>query len=492
MQRKVSMKSILDYIRETGSTWRPINEGEVLADDSTIVKRVCNNHFFVTHPYFFTKERECARILLSKIKHINVDKKLIDCFIKEYEDKEKVCLDSKQKEGVYMICSENFSVLIGGPGTGKTFVLKCATYCLKKLHPNATMCFLAPTGKAAHRISESIGEEASTIQKKIRDCEGNNFLSYIAEDYLFIDEGSMLDLDVFSKMLNCVLGLTKICLLGDIEQLPAVGQGAILRDIIDSYQVPVCQLEKTFRQDNSSCLYENIQIIKHGGHIPLKEGNDFKVFRTEDDVFELAVERYLENCQKYGIKQTILLSPYRKAGKFNSERLNDAIQNKINPEGKPLTAEVNRDGSARTITFRVGDPVVHLKNINGLTNGDTGLVTDIRDEIVYVDYNGDIYEYDSRDGALDILDLAYAISVNKAQGSEYKCVITAFLREHRNLSKNSIYTAVTRAKERCEVIGTDEVIREACKIQSAWARYTFFSEELEIAQKTTEIIAEIV
>ena len=488
----VSEDEVLDYLAETGSTWMPVDD---LEPNGNLFYRTCNEKVYVTHPWYKEMEQKCSLLLVKKLQmnYLNdtseIEGKIPD-YIKEYEEANNIKLSDEQISGVHMICTSWIGILTGGPGTGKTSVLKCAKYVLQKLYGRLSFAFTAPTGKAARRITESTGFQASTIHRKIHDVgESEKPLKAIYDDYLFIDESSMLDLEIFTRVMLCLSNFTHIFFVGDVDQLPSVNEGAILRDLIDCGELPYTKLEKTFRQDNSSKLFENIQIIKKGCHVPLEEGNDFKCFRTEKDAFKLCVEEYMKNVKQYGLEQTVILSPYRKVGNVCSKKLNNYIQKVINPDSKGVKVRIRRDGEYETIEFRVGDPVIHLKNRKEIANGDCGKIIKADGDEVLVQYSDCIVRYVVSKGDLNDLDLAYALSVNKAQGSEYNCVIVPILREFENVDKSMIFTAVTRAKVRCEVIGLNSTIMQCCKTKSVDYRKTFLRDEIDISVKQLEILA---
>lgn len=320
-----------------------------------------------------------------------------------------------------------------------------------------------------------------TLQRRIGDAGiGMNTLSLTAPDYLIVDETSMLDIETFFNLLVVLKGTTKLFLVGDVDQLPSVGIGAVLRDLIDSRMIPCCQLQHAFRQDNSSTLFENIQIVKGGGMIPLLEGPDFKRIKTEKDIMKNILTEYSAAVAKYGVDDVAVLTPYRKAGTICSEKLNDILQHMMNPDAQRkehVNATIQRDGRLLSLMFAEGDPVLQLQNTGLVANGDVGKVIRVKAKTVTVKYTDLVLEY--HPSTFWQLDMAYSMSVHKSQGSEYKCVILPFLKENRNLDRNLIYTGITRAKAECVVIGEDSVIQNACKIQSSWKRHTFLCEEMQ-------------
>lgn len=491
----VSQKEVLDYLEETGSTWMRCEDPERNPD---LAYREIYGQLFVTHPWYKEMEEKCSLLLTKKKYQQNSHPddeeffKTIEELIALYEKKNGISLSDEQKAGVQMMCTNWIGILTGGPGTGKTSVLKCATFVLSHLYRGSSFAFTAPTGKAARRITESTGFKASTIQMKIHDVGDPEVnLRMVYDDYLFIDECSMLDLETFTRVMLCLSKYTHVFFIGDVDQLPSVNEGAILRDLIDSSNFAFVKLEKTFRQDNSSKLFENIQIVKKGCFIPLEEGNDFKVFRTEKNAFKICVDEYLKNVMKYGIEQTVILSPYRRVGELCSQKLNSYIQKVVNKDSEGVKARVHRDGKVEYIEFRVGDPVIHLRNRKEIANGDVGTVIEVERDKVVVQFNDCTVDYNIYNGELEDLDLAYALSVNKAQGSEYKCVITPVLKDFDNIDRSLIYTAITRAKEICEVIGLDKTVQAACKKTTINQRRTFLREEIDTSENQMLLLASI-
>ena len=487
-------EEIMKKIEESASTW--ISE-TVLSKWPAIEianKKVCareiGGNTFVTLPYYSEMEYWVAKEVFKRVNKPvkKVAKETIQMLIKQFEANEskKLGIEFKlapeQVQAVILLVNVNFGILTGGPGTGKTSVLKALIYVIQHIDPSGIIEFTAPTGKAARRITESTGFPATTIQKKIGDRgeEEQESFKPIYADYLITDEVSMLDLPTFFKAIFSLGNNVRWYLVGDVDQLPSVGVGCVLRDLIDSNIVPVAALIKTFRQDNSSVLFENIQNIRSGLFIPLLEGPDFHRIPTEENVLENTINQYMAGIEKYGLEQTVVLTPYRKAGTICSEKLNAILQKKLNPlDGNKhyVRAKITRDERELKMLFIVGDPVIQLVNVEKVANGDVGKIINISGKKITVQYVDCIVDY--YPDTYNQLDLAYALSIHKSQGSEYKLVILPFLEENTNLDRNMIYTGVTRAKKECIVIGKDKVIMDACKLQSAWKRDTALCEELQ-------------
>lgn len=492
---------IFKWMESTGSSWMPLREmpnlnieDELKAGNLVIRKK--RNQYFVTLPKYkkmeqFIARNICARLYRSK----EIDHKRVDELIDEFEASQSEKLGftfrfcDEQRDGIHTLVESPVGILTGGPGTGKTSVLQCTAFVLKRLSGRRIIIqFTAPTGKAARRITEASGYPATTIQKYTGGTNGTK-IKIMCPDYMLCDEFSMADEETLTVMLKSLMPGTNIYLIGDINQLPSVGIGAVLRDLIDCQLIPYVQLVKTFRQDNSFMLFHNIQIVNDGGHIPLEDGPDFKNIRTEQNALNDCIKEYLAGVEKYGLDNTVVLTPYRKEGTICSEKLNAQIQKILNPKsnGKPyLQTKVKRDDDRwLNIIFKEGDPVIQLVNTDKVANGDVGKITKIVDGKVTVEFTDCTITYFGK--RLDELDLAYALSVHKSQGSEYQCVVLPLLRENRNLDRNMIYTGLSRAKKYCVVIGEDKVIQNACKIQSSWNRTTFLCEEFEIYYRALEI-----
>lgn len=489
--------ALLRKIDDTASTWIPLSElphvtPEEISANKCQTRIGMGGRAYVTFDYYAYMEQDIAKELVGRVRPFEQRYPRCDVLpiIKKFEAQESKRLGvnfklaDEQVDAVITLAGSQIAILTGGPGTGKTSVLKCLVYVLKSLYPKCSIEFTAPTGKAARRITESTGYKAMTLQKRIGD-RGEldlNQTEYepIYSDFLITDEVSMLDMKTFRNALFALSRSSCWYLVGDVDQLPSVGIGCVLRDLVDSGAVPVAQLVKTFRQDNSSVLFQNIQQVRTGLCVPLVEGPDFRRIKTEENALQTTVDEYLKGVEKYGLDNVVVLTPYRKAGKVCSEKLNKILQDQLNPykEGQHyVRANIERDGRELKITFREGDPVIQLLNVAKVANGDVGKIKSIEGKRISVQYSDCIVDY--YPDTYDQLDLAYALSIHKSQGSEYKLVIIPFLAENKNLDRNMVYTGITRAKKECVVIGDDKVIMDACKLQSAWVRETYLCEALQ-------------
>ena len=481
-------------MEQNGSSYVPIDQfntkqADAIPDavkEGTVIVVPWHKKTYLTLPEIRVKEDFCANEIVNRTslrKTVGMaPREKIENLIREYEESNNMRFSDEQRDGIVMICNSHLCVLTGGPGTGKTSVIKCAAEVLKRTagRPIA-LRFTSPTGKAAKRITESSGYPAVTLQS-YTGGHGGTPIKPMSPDVLFVDESSMVDLDTLYITLKSIRPYVKMVFIGDTEQLPSVGIGSVLRDLIDSGSVPFVQLIKTFRQDESSTLFENIQIVKSGGWTPLKNGSDFEFTEETDDekIKERCIKAYLEGVEKYGVSETAVLTPYKKNGILCSDSLNRELQALINPTGKSFKTFVHRDEYGLEITYRVGDPVIQLVNRKGIANGEVGTVIDAADGKVTVEFPDQKMIYYKKD--LDALDLAYAMSIHKSQGSEYKSVVIPVSKNHRNLSRNLIYTGLSRAKKHCTVVGSHEVIVEACTKQADLERGTVLVEEIQNRQ----------
>ena len=366
-------------------------------------------------------------------------------------------LAPEQREAVKMGLTSKLCVITGGPGTGKTSVQRALLDLYKKRYPEAKIACCAPTGKAARRMEQSTGVSSCTVHRAL-GLIANEDGQYgdpetLDADLVLVDEVSMLDVYLAEKLFRSVSATARLILVGDSDQLPSVGPGAVLKEIIASNQVPVVRLDQVFRQKNGSRIAANAKLIRHG-NLSLEYGPDFEFYDSTDlfasaDIIETL---YLQETAKYGIDNVVLLSPYRQKTETGANALNQRLQDKVNPP-----AEGKMDAVHGQRRFRTGDKVMQIKNCEDINNGDVGYVTSITgtqtDSVVRIDFgDGRVVDYENSD--LDMLDLGYACTVHKSQGSEFKSVIINLQCAHSvMLVRPLIYTAITRAKEKVMIVG---------------------------------------
>lgn len=407
----------------------------------------------------------------------------IDFYIKEAEEKFGKTLHEQQRQAVFMAIRAGFCVITGGPGTGKTCVLQTLTYVLEKTDLYIDIRFTAPTGKAARRIEESVGKHAKTTQMELGLSPSNKKHRYFGGNVLIIDEVSMLDQETTYGVLRAIKTGDKVIFVGDIEQLPSVGPGAVLRDLINSGIVPVTMLTKTFRQAADSNITGNIAKIRNK-EADFNEGEDFLVVDAGANPLKSLVNLYLDEVNRYGLENVACLLPYRRSGDLCSENFNNVVQAILNPINNRPRLSITTD-TGRNVIFSPGDPVMQLENREEIANGDVGIVEACKYgklTVKYPQYNDLKVVYDAKTAGQ--LSLAYAMSIHKSQGSEYKSVVMGITNNHKNmLNKNLVYTGVTRAKQRCVLLRDEDALISALNKEAEYDRTTFLAEKLVFYNK---------
>lgn len=457
----------------SGSVWYPEKMVENTRD-SVHYRGYCTTRFHAENEN--TIAQNIVRLYLSP--HKTYPDTILDKYIEEGEAEYKQKLHPKQKAAIKMFCKNMVAVLTGGPGTGKTTVLKLTVYVLRKLMPKTEIAFAAPTAKAAKVISAATGEQAFTLHKRLALSYDKEDPDFFSGDILFVDESSMLDNALASKLTRALVSGKRLFFVGDTAQLPSVGEGAVLRDIINSRCIPVTQLTKTFRQSSDSGLLENISLIREGKFLVPKD--DFILIsedqKKEQDIIEDMVSCYEKECLRWGKENVCMILPYRKKG-ICSDLLNRIIQERTN--NRPGLQIETPDGE---ICFRLGDFVMQLTNRAECSNGDTGKVVAVTDYSITVEYEDSCVQYAIDE--LQQLTLAYAITVHKSQGSEYASVIMGVFNSHENmLAKNLLYTGITRAKKKCTLFYQTKALQKAISTETSADRKTFLAEKIIYARE---------
>jgi len=387
-----------------------------------------------------------------------------------------ISLAHEQRHAIKTSLTSNLSIITGGPGTGKTLIQRFLLEIYRKEHPFGRIICCAPTGRAARRMEQCTGYPASTIHKALGlmagEDGGYSEPQPLEADLVLVDEISMLDIYLARHLLNAVPNGCQLILVGDADQLPSVGPGAVLSELIASERIPVVKLDRVYRQDSGSRVAVNASLIRHGQH-GLEEGVDFKFFESKviDQSAEIIERLYLEEAARYGVDNVALLTPFRERTATSRQALNERIRAKLNPPA-PDKPEV----FYRNKSFRLGDKVMQEKNRENISNGDIGYITDITKSdgvtLVTVDFgDGRTVEYDSTE--LEQLELAYASTVHKSQGSEYQSVIVNLQMAHYVMLKRPlVYTAITRAKERVIIVGDRKAMAIAIDTVDAEKRGT--------------------
>ncbi len=426
---------------------------------------------------------------------IKVSDKDCEPLIKMVQASNAIQYSPEQDRAITEALENGVFILTGGPGTGKTTITKAMISILESFGASVVLC--APTGRAAKRMEEATGYETKTIHRLLEaqkdEMNGETLFlrnqdSPIDEDVVIVDESSMIDLPLMAALLRAVKRTIKIIFIGDANQLPPVGPGYVFQDIVKSDRYNTIELTHIFRQSSESMIVVNAHSINDGEHLELKpvHGNDFFIVGKSDD--EATLDTIVSLCEK-GLKdkykKTIfdgiqVISPSRK-GSCGTEALCARLQEKLNPP-----SDDKREKKFMNTIFRVGDKVMQNKNNytlpwkkegeadgEGVFNGDIGIIKSIsyKDETVTVDYDGRIAQYDFT--MLDEIELAYAITVHKSQGSEYPIiVIPLYKTSPKLLTRNLLYTAVTRAKNIVVLVGIPEIINSMIDNNKQSKRYT--------------------
>lgn len=407
----------------------------------------------------------------------------IEEHLKNIQEEHNIQYDDIQIEAVKTAAGSKLMVLTGGPGTGKTTTTLAIIKVFQKL--NARVLLAAPTGRAAKRMAETTGLEAKTIHRLLeyKPPEGykKNEESPLDCDVLIIDETSMVDIMLFYNLLKAVSNETVLILVGDVDQLPSVGAGNVLKDIIESETVNVVRLTRIFRQAQGSAIVTNAHRINRGETPNLKGGKSSDFFFIEEDEPQKVVETMTELCSKRlpnyykvdPVNDIQVLCPMQK-GETGAFNLNIILQEALNP------AEVSIKYGGTV--YRLNDKVMQIKNNydKNVFNGDIGSITgiDTEDRMLTICFDGVNVEYDATE--LDEVVLAYATTVHKSQGSEYKIVVAPVTMQHyMMLQRNLLYTCVTRAKKILVLVGSKKAIGIAVSNNRMQKRNTMLAERLK-------------
>jgi len=441
-------------------------------------------------PAFFITEQNLAQLLRQQLaRKIEVDLPRVRSWIEKFTQSRGIALSPQQQQAVEMAACSRVMVLTGGPGTGKTFCTRTIVALWKAMGKKIGLA--APTGRAAQRMAEVTGLEAKTLHRMLEfepatrgfKRDKDNPLPY---DALVVDETSMLDLFLAHSLLKAIAPEAQLLLVGDVDQLPSVGPGKILADLIASATIPVVRLSQVFRQAESSAIIRAAHQINRGQYPNLEAISD----KARSDCLwhnggtepehgvQVVCELIRDFIPRLGFNPTTdvqVLCPMTR-GAVGTRNFNQVLQQLINPPS-PDKPEVSRGG----MIFRVGDRVIQLKNDyqREVFNGDLGVVVamDAIEQEITISFDGREVTYDY--GDLNEVALAWSISIHKSQGSEYPVVILPIYMTHYvMLSRNLIYTGLTRAKKLAIVIGSNKAIGLAVKQVNQQQRYTRLKERL--------------
>ena len=481
-----------------------------LAMDRKIVQKEQGDQILIYPAQYYYLELNTARMLRELDIFCPEDEKIVERRIVQIEKETGTVLDERQKKAVQEAAGHGLLILTGGPGTGKTTTINAIIRYFEG--EGAEIRLAAPTGRAAKRMTEATGYEAQTIHRLLElsgmpedDREGQpihferNAENPLETDVIIIDEMSMVDIHLIHSLLMAVTAGTRLILVGDENQLPSVGPGNVLRDIIRSGQFPVVELKKIFRQASESDIVVNAHKINKGEQVEINnKSRDFFFLKRYDAdiIIRVVIALIQEKLPKYVEAKPFeiqVLTPMRK-GLLGVERLNQILQRYLNPPDASKKEKEIGQG-----LFREGDKVMQVRNNYqleweirgrygipiekgvGVFNGDTGIIKTINEfaETAEVEFeDGRWAEYSFKQ--LDELELAYAVTIHKSQGSEYPAVIIPLLSGPRMLmNRNLLYTAVTRARKCVTVVGSEETFRDMIRNEKQQRRYSSLDQRIQ-------------
>ncbi len=479
-----------------------------LCIDRKTVRKEENGQIRIYPSHYYYLELNTARMLHDLDIDCDMPEEMMEKRLRKGEEREQLQLDPMQHRAVVESIRHGLLVLTGGPGTGKTTTINTMIRFFES--EGMSILLAAPTGRAAKRMTEATGYESQTIHRLL-EVNGNpeeegsvsgfqrNRDNPLETDILIIDEMSMVDLSLMHALLSAVVPGTRLILVGDVNQLPSVGPGSVLKDIILSGRFPVVTLTRIFRQAGESDIVVNAHKINAGETVVLdNKSRDFFFLRRQeaDVIIGVIITLIQKKLPKYvGAPQSEIqvMTPTRK-GLLGVERLNSILQRYLNP---PEPGKEEKEINGRI--FRKGDKVMQIKNNYqiawevrtkhgvavdqgmGVFNGDVGCITEVdlyggTLDVEYDEHRKVTYPFESTDE----LELAYAITVHKSQGSEYPAVILPLLPGPRLLyNRNLLYTAVTRAKKCLTIVGSESVFQEMIRNKSEQNRYTSLAERIQ-------------
>ena len=481
---------------------------DLCIERKTVMKETEDGEMRVYPAHYYYLELNTAKMLHDLDIDCDMPEDMMERRLKAVEKNEQIELDPMQHRAVIESIKHGLLVLTGGPGTGKTTTINTMIRFFDS--EGMSILLAAPTGRAAKRMTEATGYEAQTIHRLLEvngnpEAEGNvsgfgrNRENPLEADVIIIDEMSMVDLPLMHALLSATVPGTRLALVGDVDQLPSVGPGSVLKDIIRSECFPVVRLTRIFRQAGESDIVVNAHKINSGEPVILdNKSRDFFFLKRQnaDVIISVIITLIQKKLPRYvgaSPNEIQVMTPTRK-GLLGVERLNQILQRYLNPADPGKT-----EAEIRGRLFRTGDKVMQIKNNyqieweistkygltvdkgTGVFNGDMGIITEINPytESLEVEFDEERkvkYSFEMTEE----LELAYAITVHKSQGSEYPAVILPLLPGPRLLyNRNLLYTAVTRAKRCLTIVGSDVTFQEMIQNKSEQERYTSLAERIK-------------
>lgn len=461
---------IADYIEEC------ITIGQLYSVDQEGI-------LYVYPPNLYIAEMESAQktlAFLGREDPVNLD---MERFLGNFEDTQGIRLGDVQKEAIDLALTQSLALITGGPGTGKTTIIKALVEGFQ-LGGLSRILLCAPTGRAAKRLTEATDYEATTIHRLLMPVQGSDSYDFqkneedpLEADVVIIDEASMLNIRLYHSLLRAIPESCHVVIVGDVDQLPPIGAGFVLKDLLESACVPFSRLNQIYRQDSGNAIISNAYAINQGS-MPDLTGSDEFIFipvKSMASMMKAITETY--KCEKEDLDDELdmqIISPMRR-GDAGSLSISKFVQEVVNPPAGHK-GEVRANG----ITYRVGDKVIQATNNYELDvfNGEIGCIYAISKTDVLI-------RFVHKDIRLSLDDIhtimpAYAITVHKAQGSEYGTVIIPFIPNYGiMLQRNLLYTAVTRARRKVIIIGTESAIKRAVSHVNRDSTYTLFKERIQ-------------
>ncbi len=516
----VLKENLVEFVKNLLGIEKDDIENEIInlkVKNEIVVEKQGELEWVYLKPFYIAENNIAEKLFIlqnsQNIKYIpKIEKRL-----KEIEKNTNMKLSEKQKEAIKMINENNITIITGGPGTGKTTIIKSIIELYKAEEKKVVLC--APTGRAAKRMSETTNEEAKTLHRLLEIGKSNEEdkwinveerISPIDADVIIVDEMSMVDLFLMNSLMKGIYQGTKLILVGDVDQLPSVGPGTILKDLIISEKIPTVKLDKIFRQAAKSKIILNAHNVNNGqGFIKKDDIKDEELLedffyineQNQDKILYQVLSLSKDRLKKYGdyefFKNIQVISPTKK-GLLGTKELNKALQQELNP-----ASEYKEEKSFAGITFREGDKVMQIKNNydifwerknpeyengSGVYNGELGIIKKIdeTERQVMVKFDDEkIVWYSYQD--LEQLEHSYAITIHKAQGSEFDVVIIPVSgTSPMLLTRNLLYTALTRAKKMLIIIGSKNIIEFMIQNSESKKRNTGLKYKIQVISKMGE------
>lgn len=443
----------------------------ILIDEKLIIKE--DKRYYLTNDYL--DEVYIAKEVVNRLKNKKITEKDIK-IVEEIEEKLNISYNIYQKDAILKSLKNNFLVITGGPGTGKTTVIYGIYRALKKENPKSKIKLLAPTGRASKRLSELTLEEASTIHRFLEWNKDSNTFSLNENNksdasIVIVDEFSMVNNSLFASLLKALRDNTKIILVGDKDQLPSVGSGNLLADIISSVD-NVVYLKELYRQAKESSIVKLAYLVNENKDFDFTSDEELSIIEDLDildSLKEIAIKHINDDYKEF----QVLVPLYK--GSYGINNINKVLQEVFNKKDI-----LKNEKTINDVIYREKDKVIQLVNMpdNNVFNGDIGIIEKITDKEIIIDFDGNKVKYTS--STYNSFALAYAISIHKSQGSEFKtCIIPLSTSYSIMLYRKLYYTAITRAKKKLYLLGNKNILKTAAKNNTSSIRNTYLKEEIK-------------